>query len=205
MDFIRSTNNRMSIGSPERSSISLRRLSEMPSGAKYIFRLLATPAITISRERASFRWSRCSATCFRSVLPMSPVPTRKTESVLTSDRKNAWCKAFIALPRSCFRMTVEMFSSEEPWAVATTLIPFFPSAPKSRAETPGVFFMFSPITAITLRPSSTFTCSMRWSRISNRNASSIAAFACAASPGRTAKVIVCSELPWVIRMTFTFD
>ena len=62
-----------------------------------------------------------------------------------SDKKNDWCNALSALFKFARWMTTEIFSSDEPCAVATALIPFFPKVWKSRPETPGELRMFSQI------------------------------------------------------------
>src|SRR5664280_2981602 len=67
---------------------------------------------------------------------------------LNRERKKPSWITLSAFFRLSFFMTTEMFSSDEPWAVATTFIPFLPRDLKSVAEIPGVFFIRSPTIAI---------------------------------------------------------
>ena len=101
-------------------------------------------------------------------------------------------------------MTVEMFSSEEPWAVATTLIPFFPSAPKSRAETP-VYFSCSHRSQLSRSGLLHF-------HLLNEVVADLKS-KCFLDSGLCLRGITGTDregdrmlgTPWVIRMTFTFD
>ncbi len=63
--------------------------------------------------------------------------------------KKAACMAFTARFSSAAGTTSEMFSSEEPWAIARTFTPLSPSTPKTRPAMPGWRAMPAPTAAIT--------------------------------------------------------
>ncbi len=105
--------------------------------------------------------------------------------------------------RFSFLITTEIFSSDEPWAVAITLIPFRPSDLKSVADIPGVFFILSPTMAIIDRSFSTSILSSFLNAISLSNSWFIPSTAFLVSGGVTAKVIEYSEDACVIRIIFT--
>ena len=95
------------------------------------------------------RYSNWLLICFNNVFPIKPVgPTKKTLIECTSVSKNISCKAFKAFASLCLSITAVIFNSDEPCAMAFTLIPFLPNALNILAETPGTFDIFSPITAM---------------------------------------------------------
>ena len=71
--------------------------------------------------------------------------------------------------------------------MATTLMPFRPSAWNSFPEIPVFLRIFPPTTATAERFPSITTLSIWWSRISKRSSCSISRLAAAAAPGRTAR------------------
>ena len=99
-------------------------------------------------------------------------------------------------------MTNEMFRSDDPWAIAVTLMLFRPSAWKTFPETPGVPFIPSPTmaTMVWLGASSSDVKRL-WS--SNLNSSATARRAAGTSDLLMAKQMVCSEEACEIRMTLT--
>ncbi len=111
----------------------------------------------------------------------------------------------IAFCSSCLAMTMEMFNSLEPWAMALTLMPFWPRAWKTLPEVPGTRRMFSPTTAMIERSFSTITGSISLFSISFLNSSSIDFLAVAAAWGSMAKQMECSEEAWLMRMILIFS
>ena len=94
-----------------------------------------------------------------------------------------------------------MLSSDDPCAMATTLIPPAASAEKTPAAMPGVPCMPSPTTAIVAMPVPTSTPSISPRPISPRNSRSRPSRASAASGSGTLKQIECSEEACEIRET----
>ena len=86
-----------------------------------------------------------------------------------------------------------MLSSEDPCAIATTLMPPRASAEKTRAAMPGVPAMPRPTTEIVERPSASSTPSISRRPISSAKAWSRLSRARAASPCGTERQIECSE------------
>lgn len=78
---------------------------------------------------------------------MLPVPKLNTCSVFLSSAKKASCTAFNAFAKSSLLMITDILNSDDPCAIARTLIPFLPKAWKRRPDIPGVRFMFSPTIA----------------------------------------------------------
>ena len=99
--------------------------------------------------------------------------------------------------------TNEMFSSEEPWAMAMTLMRDEARAEKTRAATPGVPAMPRPTTAITATPRRALTPSTRPLPISSRKAFSRAATARADSASGSVKPMELSEEDWKMVETDT--
>ncbi len=92
--------------------------------------------------------------------------------------------------------TKEMFSSEEPWAIATTLIPPAASAEKTRAAMPGVPAIPRPTTEIVESPESISTPSISRRAISSAKASRRLRRASFALACGTERQIECSEEAW---------
>ena len=94
--------------------------------------------------------------------------------------------------------TNEMFSSDEPWAIAITFTPPAARAEKTRAEMPGVPAIPLPTTATTATSPRDVMPSMRpvWS--SSRKARRSAVTALPASPSGRVKPIELSEEAWKI-------
>ncbi len=89
--------------------------------------------------------------------------------------------------------TSDRFSSDDPWAVAITLIPASARAEKTRAAMPGVSAMPSPTTTSVARPVRASTPSISCRAISRWNVSSrLRRARCALSSG-TLKQIECSD------------
>ncbi len=137
------------------------------------------------------------------VPPIKPAPTMKRFTVRMPARKNASCTTLSALALSFSRVTIEMFSSDDPCAVATTLIPFLPRAEKTRPEIPARSFICSPTTAMTQRPASTEGSSILPAARSGANSERSAAKPASASPGSTAQQIESSLEACVIRITLS--
>ena len=100
-------------------------------------------------------------------------------------------------------MTAEMLRSDEPCAMARTLMPALPSAPKNVAATPAVCAMSSPTAARMLHEA---TRSTRWmcpSRISGSKARRDVVRASSACASGTAKQMECSELACEMSTTLT--
>ena len=94
-----------------------------------------------------------------------------------------------------------MLSSDEPWAIASTLIFSRATAAKVRAAIPGVPRMPSPTTATSATSRSTEMRSMKRSRISCANACSRARTACCASRSGITKQMLASLDDWLIMVT----
>mmetsp|Transcript_17866 Transcript_17866/g.37924 ORF Transcript_17866/g.37924 Transcript_17866/m.37924 type:complete len:233 (+) Transcript_17866:1221-1919(+) len=140
--------------------------------------------------------------CFNNAAPTWLLPRMPTAMVM-SERVKPSCAARSARDRSARGTTAEMFRSDAPWAMATTLTFALPKAVKKAPLMPGVSFMPSPMTArmlISLRDVA---------RISSSLANSMAkASLTLLRPGissfsSTATVMECSEEPWEVRITFT--
>ena len=109
--------------------------------------------------------------------------------------------ALSALLMSFFLITTEILSSDEPWAVATTLMPFLPKTENSFPEVPEVDFMPSPTTAIIDRFCwmLIFSISPLWISVLKPCSSISCTFS--EDFGSIAKHIECSEEAWEIRIT----
>ena len=94
--------------------------------------------------------------------------------------------------------TKEMLRSDEPCAIATTLMPPAASAENTRAEMPGVPTMPSPTTAITATGARALTPSIRPCAISTLNARRNRATARSASAAGSVKPIELSDEAWKI-------
>ena len=92
----------------------------------------------------------------------------------------------------------EMLRSDEPCAIATTLMPPDESAEKTREAMPGAPAMPSPTTATTAMPGRAVTLSMRPSSSSSRNAARRLLTARSASPSGSVKPIELSDEAWKI-------
>src|SRR5207253_617704 len=144
-----------------------------------------------------------------SVRPICPNPS-STTSVRSGcatapppifESWNAACTARWARGASLASTTSERFSSDEPCAVAITLIRASASAENTRAAMPGVPAIPSPTTTSVARPVRTSTPSISWRPISGRNVSSrLLRARSALSPG-TLKQIECSDDAWVMSET----
>ncbi|MNI15147.1 hypothetical protein D3C81_936840 [compost metagenome] len=132
---------------------------------------------------------------------MLPVPILNTCSVFFNSAKNASCTALSAFAKSSLPIITDILYSDEPCAIARTLIPLRPSAANNRPDIPGVFFIFSPTMAKTERFSSIAGTISLFAWISSSNSTSIKCIARLASDGLTANVMLCSEEDWVISTT----
>ncbi len=94
--------------------------------------------------------------------------------------------------------TNEMFSSDEPWAIAITFTPPAASAEKTREAMPGVPAIPLPTTAITATPPLEEMPSMRPVASSSLKARSRAFTARRASPSGSVKPIELSDEAWKI-------
>src|SRR5437016_2149487 len=97
--------------------------------------------------------------------------------------------------------TTEMFSSDDPWAMAMTLIPACASAPKTRAAIPGVPAIPSPTTTSVATPGRSSTPSISRRAISLWNSSTRLARARSAAASGTPKQMECSDDAWVMSET----
>ena len=116
---------------------------------------------------------------------------------------NAACTRRCARTTSFAATTTDRFSSEEPCAIAMTLIPPEASAVKVFAAMPGVPAIPSPTTAKVATPPWISTPSISRRAISSRNTSSRPARARCALASGTLKQIECSDDAWLIRETDT--
>src|SRR5258705_190465 len=96
-----------------------------------------------------------------------------------------------------------MFSSLEPCAIAMTFTPARPSAPNTRAATPGVPRMPSPTAATIATGTSMLTRSTSWRRSSALNIRSSAGRRRSAPSAGTTRQIEFSLEDWLIMSTFT--
>ena len=101
-----------------------------------------------------------------------------------------------AIAASAPATTNEMFRSDDPWAMATTLMPLVSSAVKTRAAMPGVPAMPSPTTAMTATSRVAETPSMVPLAISSRKARRRLATARSASVSGSVNPIELSDEPW---------
>ena len=91
-----------------------------------------------------------------------------------------------------------MFRSDDPCAIATTLMPAVASAPKTRAEMPGVPTMPSPTTAMTAMPGRAVTLSITPVASSSLKARRTLATPRSASVSGIVKPIELSDEAWKI-------
>ena len=107
----------------------------------------------------------------------------------------------MALRTSCDAITAVMFFSDDPCAIARTLIPLRPSTPNILPLTPGWFRICSPTNAIIDKSFSIINGSTTCVLISCSNSASTAIFAKCVSCKFTPTQIECSEELCVIKMT----
>ena len=100
-------------------------------------------------------------------------------------------------------MTAEIFRSDDPCAIARTLMPALLSAPKQLPAIPSRSIMPSPTIAMMQQPSVRSTVCTSPRCISRANVCSTVCFASAACERGTAKQIECSELACEIMTTET--
>ena len=113
----------------------------------------------------------------------------------------ASCTMRCARAASRASTTTEMFSSDDPWAIAMTLIPACASAPNTRAAIPGVPAIPSPTTTSVATPGRTSTPSISRRAISLWNSSTRLARARSAAASGTPKQMECSDDAWVMSET----
>ena len=139
-----------------------------------------------------------------SARPTRPKPRRTTSLTGRArarpppifDSRNAEWTARAASPTCVSSTTNEMFSSEEPCAIAITFTLCAASAPNTRPAMPGVPAMPRPTTATTATPRRAVTPSTSPAAISSRNADSRARTARAASASGSVKPIELSDEDW---------
>ncbi len=174
---------------------------EKPPGRK------EKPPRSITAERRSFpRDARSSPA---SVRPTDPNPSRTTSAgcfataappPIFESWKASWMRR-CASGAWASETTKEMFSSDEPCAMATTLIPPAASAEKTRDAMPGVPAIPRPTTEIVESPARSSTPSISRRAISSANASSRLRRASLALACGTERQIECSEEAWEINET----
>ena len=194
----------MSVGWPFFSNSSRYEWRSMPSGLTNILRVRLMPTTLIFNCNSSSRYCCCSLICFSRLPPTVPTPTTYKCNSLICDRKKSSCMAFNPFLRLSFLMTTDMFSSDEPCAVAITLIPFRASELNKVAEIPGVFFICSPTMATIDSSFSTRMLMLFPSPISWLNSFSMDFTALLVSAGETANVMEYSDDAWVIKITLIF-
>src|SRR5206468_3373540 len=134
-----------------------------------------------------------STTSLRSGCATAPPPIFESWKAACTTR---WARG-ASLPST----TSDRFSSDDPWAVAITLIPASARAEKTRAAMPGVSAMPSPTTTSVARPVRASTPSISCRAISRWNVCSrLRRARCALSSG-TLKQIECSDEAWVMSDT----
>ena len=118
--------------------------------------------------------------------------------------RESWNAAWIrrwASAASRASTTTEMLSSEEPWAIATTLIPAAARAEKTPAAIPGVPCIPRPTTATVAMPGLASTPSISPRAISSRNSRVRLSRASSATGSGTLKQIECSDDAWLMSET----
>ena len=130
------------------------------------------------------------------------MPKRNTSIVCIVLKKNR-CAMRTALSPSASATTVLIERSDEPCAIAWMLMPPKASAEKKVPATPRRCFIPSPTIETIAIFGMTEMASMRFSRISSANSSSRTFLTECASRPLTQKLIVYSELDWVMRSTET--
>ncbi|OLB13877.1 MAG: hypothetical protein AUH07_05580 [Gemmatimonadetes bacterium 13_2_20CM_70_9] len=168
------------------------------------------PLRSISATIRSFRES-CFTFAMRgaSARPICPNPSSTTSvrsGCATSpppifDSWNAPCTARRARDASFPSTTSDRFSSEDPCAIAITLIPTSASAENTRDAIPGVPAIPRPTTTSVAAPVRTSTPSISWRAISRWNVVSRLRRARSALPSGTLKQIECSDDAWLMRET----
>ena len=175
-----------------------RLVNSKPSSSKAMYLLLAIPCTWISSWFSRSNFSFCWEIMRSSADPMRPVPTKNKWTTLCSERKNTSWRAFKAFCKSACGIMAEIFNSELPWAMAVTLMLFWPNARNILPEVPGSCFMFSPTTATKARPGSKETGSISPDLISWKNSCSINSFPKIASSVANARQMLCCEEAWEI-------
>jgi hypothetical protein len=174
-----------------------------------------TPERSATATQRSCRpssWAKkrsCCDICRDSSRPILPNPSSATAVWRPSTSGNgrirsSWnsrCSACRARAVSSSRTASVMFSSDEPWAMATTLIRSRATAAKVRAAMPGAPRMPRPTTATSEIPFSARTVSTSRVASSGAKASRSARVAWSASVSGTTKQMLDSLDAWLIMLT----